>query len=132
DAWAAVEALGGLVDRSLVAVSSDEPPRYRLLDSTRVFARERLTGAGEFDVIASRHARAMRTLFETACDSLVRTGMSGEAAFAAMDADLDNAQAALQWAQMRDEQTAASLAIGIGSHLGLTGSATMSVPPHLI
>jgi predicted ATPase/DNA-binding winged helix-turn-helix (wHTH) protein len=77
DAWTAVEALGGLVDRSLVSVSADEPPRYRLLDSPRVFARERLTAAGEFDVIASRHARAMRTLFETACDSLVRTGMSG-------------------------------------------------------
>jgi predicted ATPase/DNA-binding winged helix-turn-helix (wHTH) protein len=131
DAWAAVEALGGLVDRSLVSVSADEPPRYRLLDSPRVFARERLATAGEFDTIAARHARAMRSLYESSCDSLIRCGTSAVAAFAAMDADLDNAQAALQWAQTHDEQTAASLTMGIGTHLALTGSG-MAVPQHLI
>ena len=131
DAWTALEALGGLVDRSLVSVSADEPPRYRLLDSPRAFARERLTAAGEFDVIAARHARAMRTLFERACDSLIRNDTRAGSAFAAMDADLDNAQAALQWAQTHEEQTAASLTMGIGSHLALTGSG-MAVPQHLI
>ena len=131
DAWAAVEALGGLVDRSLVSVSADEPPRYRLLDSPRVFARERLAAAGEFDTIAARHARAMRSLYESSCDSLIRSGTPAVAAFATMDADLDNAQAALQWAQTHDEQTAASLTMGIGIHLALTGSG-MAVPQHLI
>ena len=66
----------------------------------------------------------MRSLYESACDSLIRSGASAGAAFAAMDADLDNAQAALQWAQTHDEPTAASLTMGIGSHLALTGSAT--------
>jgi predicted ATPase/DNA-binding winged helix-turn-helix (wHTH) protein len=131
DAWAAVEALGGLVDRSLVSVSADEPPRYRLLDSPRVFARERLTAAGEFDTIAARHARAMRSLYESSCDSLIRSGTSAVAAFAAMDADLDNSQAALQWAQSHDELTAASLTMAIGAHLALTGSG-MAVPQHPI
>jgi predicted ATPase/DNA-binding winged helix-turn-helix (wHTH) protein len=130
DAWAAVEALGGLVDRSLVSVSADEPPRYRLLDSPRVFARERLAAAGELDTIAARHARAMRSLYESSCDSLIRSSTPG-AAFAAMDADLDNALAALQWAQTRDEQTAASLTMSIGTHLGLSGSG-MASPQHLI
>jgi predicted ATPase/DNA-binding winged helix-turn-helix (wHTH) protein len=132
DAWSAVEALGGLVDRSLVAVSADEPPRYRLLDSPREYARERLAAAEEFDVIAARHAAAMRSLYESSCDSLLRTGTRAEAAFAAMDADLDNARAALKWAQARDQHTAASLTMCIGSHLALTGSGTMSVPRHLI
>ena len=131
DTWAAVEALGGLVDRSLVSVSADEPPRYRLLDSPRVFARERLAAAGEFDTIAARHARAMRSLYESSCDSLIRSGTSAVVAFATMDADLDNAQAALQWAQTHDEETAASLAMAIGSHLALTGS-SFGVPQHLI
>jgi predicted ATPase/DNA-binding winged helix-turn-helix (wHTH) protein len=131
DTWAAVEALGGLVDRSLVSVSADEPPRYRLLESPRVFARERLAAAGEFDTIAARHARAMRSLYESSCDSLIRSGTSAVAAFATMDADLDNAQAALQWAQTHDGETAASLAMGIGSHLALTGS-NYGVPQHLI
>jgi hypothetical protein len=122
DAWAAVDALGGLVDRSLVSVSADEPPRYRLLDSPRVFARERLAAAGEFDTIAARHARAMRSLYESTCDSLIRIGTPTVAAFAAMDADLDNAQAALHWAQTHEAETAASLTLAIGAHLALTGS----------
>jgi predicted ATPase/DNA-binding winged helix-turn-helix (wHTH) protein len=132
DAWTALEALGGLVDRSLVGVSADEPPRYRLLDSPRVFAREQLAAAGELDVVAARHARAMRSLYESSCDSLIRSDMRADAAFTAMDADLDNAQAALKWAQAHDELTAASLALGIGSHLGLTGAGLMGVPKHLI
>jgi hypothetical protein len=132
DAWTALEALGGLVDRSLVNVSADEPPRYRLLDSPREFARERLVAAGEFDVIAARHARAMRATFEAACDSFFRRRDGGEQTFAAMDADLDNAQAALHWALAHDESTAASLAMGIGSHLALTGTAAMRIPPNLI
>jgi hypothetical protein len=49
-----------------------------------------------------------------------------------MDADLDNAQAALQWARTRDEQTATSLTMGIGTHLALTGAGTLSLPRHLI
>ena len=132
DAWAAVDALGGLVDRSLVSVSADEPPRYRLLDSPRMFARERLAAAGEFDTIAARHARAMRSLYESTCDSLIRSGTPAVAAFAAMDADLDNAQAALQWAQTHDEQTAQSLTMSIGIHLALTGSDGMAVAQNLI
>jgi hypothetical protein len=74
----------------------------------------------------------MRALYESACDSLIRNGADARASFAAMSADLDNAQAALTWAQTRDEQTAASLMICIGSHLGLTGAGFMGVPPHLI
>ena len=131
DAWAAVEALGGLVDRSLVAVSADEPPRYRLLDSPRDYARERLAAAGEFDLIATRHARAMRLQCESSCDSLIRSGTRAEAAFAAMDADLDNARAALKWAQTHDAETAASLTMCIGGHLALVGAGTMSLSRHL-
>ena len=71
----------------------------------------------------------MRSLYESSCDSLIRSGASSVAAFAAMDADLDNAQAALQWAQAHDGETAASLAMAIGSHLALTGSGIMGIPP---
>ena len=74
----------------------------------------------------------MRSLYESSCDSLIRSGTSAVAAFATMDADLDNAQAALQWAQTHDGETAASLAMAIGSHLALTGSGIMGVPPKLI
>jgi predicted ATPase/DNA-binding winged helix-turn-helix (wHTH) protein len=132
DGWAAIEALGGLVDRSLVAVSADEPPRYYLLDSLREYARERLAAADEFDVIAARHARALRALYESACDSIIRRGTRSDAAFALMNADLDNAQGALVWAREHDAQTAASLLLCIGGYLGLSGSGTLSAPLHLI
>jgi predicted ATPase len=48
DAWAVLDALGTLVDWSLVAMSDDssESPRYRLLDTPRVFALERLVAVG--------------------------------------------------------------------------------------
>lgn len=62
DRWALVEALAGLVDQSLVKLERIEPPRYRLLDTTRAFARERLIDAGEADLIALAHARAMARL----------------------------------------------------------------------
>lgn len=132
DAWTAVEALGDLVDRSLVSVSADEPPRYRLLESPRAFARERLAAAGEFDEVAARHAAATRAFFEKTFDSLIRPSSRGEATFAAMDADLDNAHAALNWAQSHDAETAASLTMCIGGLLSLSGAGIIAVPQPLI
>ena len=58
DEWAVVDALGGLVDRSLVGVSESEPARYRLLESPRALALERLRGAGERRTLIARHAQA--------------------------------------------------------------------------
>ncbi len=47
DAWAVLDALAGLVDRSLVAlVDIGGEPRYRLLESPRAYAVQRLAGGG--------------------------------------------------------------------------------------
>lgn len=45
--WTVVETLAQLVDRSLVAVGDGDPPRYRLLETMRDDARQRLREAGE-------------------------------------------------------------------------------------
>lgn len=62
-AWAAVDALGVLVDRSLVSADlhhdSAAAPRYRLLESPRAFALERLAAAGEIVACQRRHAMAV-------------------------------------------------------------------------
>ncbi len=58
-AWWALDALCSLVDRSLVAAERPEPLRYRLLDSTRLLAREMLAAAGETETAARRHCEAM-------------------------------------------------------------------------
>lgn len=69
DEWAVLDALALLVERSLVAALIDDEetePRYRLLESPRLFAQEQLREAGEHDALRQRHARAVARFFDTA------------------------------------------------------------------
>ncbi|HET7525433.1 MAG TPA: winged helix-turn-helix domain-containing protein, partial [Burkholderiaceae bacterium] len=69
--WSVLDALDALVDRSLVAVigvHDDTAPRYRLLESPRAYALERLDEAGERDALQRRHARALAAMFDAAYD----------------------------------------------------------------
>lgn len=53
-----LDAIAGLRAKSMLVVcAASGPPRYRLLDSTRAFARELLDGHGETAAVAERHAR---------------------------------------------------------------------------
>lgn len=113
DGWSVLDALGGLVDKSLVSVDAGDPPRYRLLESARVFALEELTASGEVDDVHGRHARAICALFVPAAEQ--RFGEGGHATQAEYSArtiaDVDNARAALAWAERsRDWPTAIALA----------------------
>lgn len=56
-----VALLGELVAKSLVAVEfNGAQARYRLTESTRAYALEKLHNEGEFDAVAARHARYER------------------------------------------------------------------------
>jgi predicted ATPase/DNA-binding winged helix-turn-helix (wHTH) protein len=66
DTLAAIDALTGLVDKSLIQVDQFDPPRYRMLESTRLYAREALHDAGEWVPTAQRHGVAMVELAEKA------------------------------------------------------------------
>lgn len=56
-----VALLGELVAKSLVAVEfNGAQARYRLTESTRAYALEKLRNEGEFDAVAARHARYER------------------------------------------------------------------------
>ncbi len=59
DAWAIADVLARLVEKSLVAAEggSSRERRYRLLETVRQYARERLREAGETSTLAERHAR---------------------------------------------------------------------------
>lgn len=59
-----IDALTALVDESLVQVERLEPPRYRLLETTRLYAAERLAEGGETVVTLQRHGPAMALLGE--------------------------------------------------------------------
>ena len=51
------DAIAGLVDKSLIATRLDETQaRYRLLDTTRAYALEKLEEHAEVDVVLRRHA----------------------------------------------------------------------------
>ena len=62
DEWAVLDALAALVDKSWVQVDGGAPPRYRLLESARLFALEQLVAAGGEAAARDRHAQAMAAL----------------------------------------------------------------------
>ncbi len=58
------DVLASLVDKSLVlAEPHGDAVRYRLLESTRAYASEKLDAAGERDLVADRHLRYLRDRF---------------------------------------------------------------------
>ena len=63
----AIDRLADLVAKSLVVADvSGAKPRFRLLDTTRAYAIEKLDASGERERIARRHAEYYRNLFERA------------------------------------------------------------------
>lgn len=114
DEWAVIDALSGLVDRSLVAVvgsADDAQPRYRLLASPRALALEELQAAGEQETLRRRHALALSDLF----DEHWRTRHSGvmrvDAWKREIELDAANAAEAMAWA-IRAGLTETALTIG--------------------
>ncbi len=114
DEWAVVDALGALVDRSLVAVDAGEPPRYRLLESTRAFALELLAAAGEDTSLRRHHASAVLARFERIDAARWGGSIRVDDAVAALEPDLDNARAALAWTLAHDPPMAVALAPALG------------------
>ena len=110
DTWSALDHLGALVDKSLVMAEGDEAPRYRLLETTRAYALERLGEAGETNDWLRRHAEVLRDMLA----DLQRGGWTTAAADRqAVAGEVDNLRAALAWARGRED--CAGLAIEIGS-----------------
>ena len=62
DAFGVLDGLGNLVDKSLVQLDRLEPPRYRLLETTHLYAAEQLAQHAEFDATVARHGQAMAAL----------------------------------------------------------------------
>jgi predicted ATPase/DNA-binding winged helix-turn-helix (wHTH) protein len=95
DEWAVLDHLGGLVDKSLVVSDGADPPRYRLLESTRDYAFEKLRHSGEETAASRRHAQALLQLFERSCAN--RFEATAQVRLARYLPDLDNVRAALEW-----------------------------------
>jgi len=94
DPWTTLDYLGALVEKSLVLAEGDPIPRYRMLETTRAYALERLAHAGEMQASLLRHAQALVALLEPLerhewlWRGTADPGARGE---------LDNLRAALEW-----------------------------------
>ena len=117
DRWAVLDLLGHLVDRSLVVADGDDVPRYRLLETMRTFALEKLAAAGETQVFLRRHAEALLA-FLTPLDEQRWKALPADQI--RVGAELDNLRAALDWAESAagDRKFACAL-IGCSSSLWL-------------
>jgi predicted ATPase/DNA-binding winged helix-turn-helix (wHTH) protein len=92
-----IDRLADLVTKSLVVADvSATRPRFRLLDTTRTYAIEKLDATGERERISRRHAEYYRDLFERA-EREVLTRPSGDW-LADYAEEIDNLRAALDWA----------------------------------
>jgi predicted ATPase len=106
--------LGRLVDKSLVIVEShDDVARYRLLETIRQYARERLDEAGEAEIFAARHGAWFLDLAREH-DPERATGVVAERP-QLLDVEHDNLRAALAWAVARHPETAFELASSLWS-----------------
>ena len=107
------DLLGSLVDKSLVvAEQAGAGLRYRLLETIRLFAAERLVeaGDGEAAVVAAAHCAHFLAVAETAAAYL--TGPEQGTWLARLDADQANLRRAAGYAVDRPDGTALARATG--------------------
>jgi non-specific serine/threonine protein kinase len=91
-----LDLLTRLVDRSLVQVDQNgSVSRYRLLETLREYASERLREADEVEIIRERHAAHFVALTESAQPEL--RGRSQAEYFDRFEHEHDNFRAALRW-----------------------------------
>ncbi|HYF88034.1 ATP-binding protein [Azospirillum sp.] len=96
-----IDALARLVSKSLVNVDPDvEPARYRLLDTTRAYARGKLTESGEEAMVARRHATYFTTWL---AHELTKVGGQGGEAGVPSAIHLGNIRSALDWSSSKSD-----------------------------
>src|SRR5712672_3297158 len=90
------DAIAGLVEKSLIATRIDETQaQYRLLDTTRAYALEKLEEHAELDVISGRHAKYVAEFLESQREMMLALPRARRTA--AYSDQLSNIRAALEW-----------------------------------
>jgi DNA-binding CsgD family transcriptional regulator/tetratricopeptide (TPR) repeat protein len=110
-----LELLSGLVEKSLVVAESTEQGvvRYRLLDSIRQYALEKLEQSGEVDDVKRAHAEYFLAVAEEIEPQLI--GPREAQWFERLQEELDNFRAALSWASVHGK---AELSLRLAGALG--------------
>ncbi|MDI3559058.1 winged helix-turn-helix domain-containing protein [Bradyrhizobium sp. Arg816] len=105
------DAVAGLVEKSLIATRIDvAQAQYRLPNTTRAYALEKLEEHDEVDMVFGRHAEYLAGHLETLREAL--SSLPGVERAAAYSDQLSNVRAALEWSfgPRGDAETATRLA----------------------
>ena len=119
EAWRVLDALTSLIDKSLVEFESrrkdseERAPRYRMLETFRAYANERLQAAGEDSAIRRSLVEHIRRLVRDEGEKL--NGPGAKEALERLDADYGNVREAIRIALTEMED--AALVLGITSTL---------------
>jgi predicted ATPase/DNA-binding winged helix-turn-helix (wHTH) protein len=132
DAWAALDHLGTLVDKSLVVVDVGESPRYRLLESARAYALEQLAAAGETAAALKRHAAAVGDLLAAVDEAWLDGELRSDELAARLAPEIDNLRAAHDWAsgEAGDSQLAIALAARSSAVIGFASECVRWLHAH--
>ena len=103
-----LELLTRLVEKSLVIFDEQATPRYRLLETIRQYASEKLAAAQETQALGAAHFHFFAALV-TAAEPLFTHGQR-TAYSARLAPEHDNLRVALTWAQVHDLEAAWQLA----------------------
>ncbi len=115
-----LELLTALTEKSLLLTEGDSAPRYRMLDTIKEYARDRLAEAGESDLARHAHLAYFTGLAETAEPHLRRAEQLEW--LATLEAEHDNIGSAMRGALAAGEAHGAMrLAAGAGWYWWLGG-----------
>src|SRR5882724_11504093 len=104
------DSVANLVGKSLVSTDvGGAIVYYRLLETTRAYAREKLIGSAEFEHVAQRHAEYLRDLFEHA-EAELETRPTAEW-LSVYRPHIDDLRAALDWAFSRSGDVGVGVAL---------------------
>jgi predicted ATPase/DNA-binding winged helix-turn-helix (wHTH) protein len=96
DTAAICDAIAGLVEKSLIAIRTDgTQPEYRLLDTTRAYALEKLEEHDEVDLVLRRHAEYVAGYLESQKAAL--SPLPQAERVAARLRQVSDVRAALEW-----------------------------------
>ncbi|MCC3317041.1 BTAD domain-containing putative transcriptional regulator [Nocardia africana] len=118
--WEVLDVLTALTEKSLLLNTADGEPRYRMLETIRQYAHDRLVAAGEAERVRRRHLSYFTTLADTAEPHLRRAEQLEW--LARLDAEHDNIAVALRGALADDDAAGAMrLAAAAGWYWWLGG-----------
>ena len=117
-----VELVASLVDHSLVVPLEEHAERrFRMLETLRAYASERLAEAGEEEQVHQRLLAWAVEFAESFSEALDPRRMTDKLALERLDAENENIRQALRWAVAADSQGALRMLAAVGRYWNIRG-----------